>query len=125
MTKRLITYTLGFFFLFSSLGYACPELNSLSKHLHHFSFDEMASDENPCQESDHDTHNPICYQILHDRIWYKSPSFSLDNIVSRVLFFVQENTTYHDTALVISRTTIVPEFYPKPPLTLSYCILRV
>lgn len=125
MTKRLIMYTLGFFFLFSSLGYACPELNSLSKHRHHSSLDEMASDENPCQESDHDTHNPICYQILHDRIWYKSPSFSLDSTVSRVVFFVQEITSGYDASLVFFRTTVAPEFHPKPPLTLLYRILRV
>ena len=124
MTKRLITYTLGFFFLFSSLSYACPELNSLAKHQHDSSFHEMASDENPCQESDHDA-NPLCQYILHDRIWYTSPSFSLDNIVSRVVFFVQEITSGYDAWSVFLRATIAPEFRSKPPLTLLYRILRV
>jgi len=124
MTKRLIAYSLGFFFLFSSLGYACPELNSLAKLQHDSSFDEMASDENPCQKSDHDA-NPLCHYILHDRIWYPSPSFSLEKFVSRVVFYLIESESDFDASPTVFRTTNVLEFHSKPPLNLLYRILRV
>jgi hypothetical protein len=123
MTKRLITYTLGFFFLFSSLGYACPELNSLSKLQHGSSFDEMASDENPCQKSDHDA-NPICQYILHDQISYTSASLSLEKVVSRVEFYLAENKNDFD-ATAVFRTAAASEFHSKIPLTFLYHVLRV
>jgi len=120
---RLITYTLGFFFLFSSLGYACPELNSFSKLQHDSSFDEMAPDENPCQDSDHDA-NPLCQYILHDRIWYKSPNLSLDKVVSRVVFYRTEITNDSD-ATAVFRTVTASEFHSKLALTFLYHVLRV
>ena len=123
MTKRLITCTLGFFFLFSSLGYACPELNSLSKLQHDSSLNEMASDENPCQDSDHDA-NPLCQYILHDRFWYKSPNLSLDKVVSRVVFYLTEITNDFE-ATAVFRTAAASEFHSKLALTFLYHVLRV
>jgi len=123
MTKRLITYTLGFFFLFSSLGYACPELNSLSKLRHDSSVNKMASDENPCQDSDHDA-NPLCQYILHDRIWYKSPTAALDKVVSQVVFYLPEISSDF-AATAVFRTASVSKFHSKLPLTFLYHVLRV
>jgi hypothetical protein len=124
MTKRLITYTLGFFFLFSSLGYACPELNSVSKHQHDSSFNKMASDENPCHDSDHDA-NPLCRYILHDRIWYKSANLLLDKVVSRGVFYLTEITSGFAASTAVFRTATASEFHSKLPLTFWYHILRV
>jgi hypothetical protein len=123
MTKLLITYTLGFFFLFSSLGYACPELNSVSKHQRDSSFNKMVSDENPCHDSDHDT-NPLCRYILHDRISYPSASFSLDKVVSRGVFYVTESR--NDFAVTaVFRTASAFKFHSKLPLAFLYHVLRV
>ena len=121
--KRLVTYTLVFFFLFSSLGYACPDLNSLSKLQHDSSSSEMASEENPCQDSDHDA-NPLCQYILHDRIWYTSASFSLAKVVSRGVFHLTEITNDFDVTAVF-RTATASEFHFNLPLTLLHHILRV
>jgi len=123
ITKRLITYILGFFFLFSSLGYACPDLNSLAKQQHDSSVADMASDENPCQDSDHDV-NPLCQYILHDRIWYKSPKLSVDKVVSRIVFYVTETTNDFD-ATAVFRTATASEFHSKLSLTLLHHVLRV
>ena len=124
MTSRLITYTLGFFFLFSSLGYACPDLNNLSKLQHDSSFDEMASGENPCQDSDHDV-NPLCQYILNNRIGYTSAGYSLEKVVSRVVFYSIESKSGFDASPTVFCTIIAPEFHSKPPLNLLYRILRV
>lgn len=123
MTKRFITYTLGFFFLFSSLGYACPELNSQSKLQHRSSFNEMSSDENPCHDSDHDA-NPLCQYILHDRISYPSQSFSLDKVLSRGVFYLTESKNDFAAAAVF-RTASAAKFHSKLPLTFLYHVLRV
>ena len=123
MTKRLITYVLGFFFLFSSLGYACPKLNSLSKHQHDSSFDEMASDEYPCHDSEH-VPNPLCQYILHDRISYTSASLSLAKVVSQVVIYLTEINNNFD-ATAVYRSAIASEFQSKLPLTLRHHILRV
>jgi hypothetical protein len=120
---RLITYTLGFFFLFSSLGYACPELNSFSKLQHDSSFDEMAPDENPCQDSDHDA-NPLCQYILHDRISYPSTSLSLAKVISRVVFYLTESKN-NFAATAVFRTASASEFHSKLSLTVLYHVLRV
>ena len=124
MTKRLIAYSLGFFFLFSSLAYACPKLSSLSKLQQDSSSSEMASEENPCQDSDRDA-NPLCQYILHDRIWSPSPSFSLEKLVSRIVFYVIETQSGFDASPTVFRITTAPEFHSKPPLNLLYRILRV
>jgi hypothetical protein len=125
MTKRLITHTVAFLFLFSSLGYACPDLSSLSKHQRDFSFEEIATAQSPCQESDHAAPNPVCYHILHDRIWYTSPRLSVDKVVSRVLFYVQEITSGFDASPAVFRATVASEIHSKTPLNLLYRILRV
>jgi len=123
MTKRLITYTLGFFFLFSSLGYACPEFNNLSKHQHESVSHEMASDENPCQDSDHDA-KPLCQYILHDRLSYPSASFSLDKVVSRGVFYVAESKNDFP-ATAVFRAATASKFHSKLPLTFLYHVLRL
>ena len=123
MTKRLIAYTLGFFFLFSSLGYACPEVNSLAKFQHDSSVNKMATDENPCQDSDHDA-NPLCQYILHDRISYPSTSLSLAKVISRVVFYLTESKNNFAATAVFRRAT-ASEFPSKLPLTFLYHVLRV
>jgi len=124
MTKRLITFTLVFFFLFSSLGYACPELNGFSKQQHDSSFDEMASDENPCEDADHEA-NPLCQYILHDRISYPSPNLSLDKVISRIVFHLTGITSGFAASPTVSRTASASGFHSKLPLTFLYRILRV
>ena len=123
MTKRLITFTLVFFFLFSSLGYACPELNGFSKQQHDSSFDEMASDENPCEDADHEA-NPLCQYILHDRISYPSASFSLDKVVASGVFYLTESKNDFD-ATAGFHIAAAFEFHSKIPLTFLYHVLRV
>jgi hypothetical protein len=123
MTKRLIAHTLGFFFLFSSLGYACPELNSLAKLQHDSSVNKMASDENPCQHADHDA-NPLCQYILHDRISYPSTSLSLAKVISRVGFYLTEIKNNFE-ATAVFRTASASEFHSKLSLTFRYHVLRV
>ncbi len=123
MTNRLITYSLVFFFLSSALAYACPDLNSLSKLQHNSSVAEMASEENPCHDSDHDA-NPLCQYILHDRIWYKSPTAALDKVVSQVVFYLPEISSDF-AATAVFRTASVSKFHSKLPLTFLYHVLRV
>ena len=123
MTKRLITFTLGFFFIFSSLAYACPDLTTLSKHQHDSSFNTMASDGDPCHDSDHDA-NPLCQYILHDRISYQSVKFSLDKVVSRGLFYLIECKSDFDV-IAVFRSTTASEFHSKLALTFLYHVLRV
>ena len=123
ITKRLITYILGFFFLFSTLGYACPDLNSLAKQQHDSSVADMASDENPCHDSDHDA-NPLCQYILHSRISYPSQSFSLDKVVCRGVFYLTESKNDFAAAAVF-RTASAAKFHSKLPLTFLYHVLRV
>ena len=123
ISKRLVAYTLVFFFLFSSLGYACPELNSFSKLQHDSSSSEMASNENPCQDSDHDA-NPLCQYILHSRISYPSQSFSLDKVVCRGVFYLTESKNDFAAAAVF-RTASAAKFHSKLPLTFLYHVLRV
>ncbi len=123
MTKQLVTYTLGFFFLFSSLGYACPELNSLSKLQHDASVNKMASDESPCQGSDHDA-NPLCQYILHDRISSSLKSLSSVEVASRAVFYLIESENDFDATAVFRRAA-VSEFHSKLPLTFLYHVLRV
>jgi hypothetical protein len=123
MTRRLITYTLGFFFLFSSLGYACPDLNSLSKLQHDSSVADMASDENPCQDPDHDS-NPLCQYILHDRISYRSAIVLLAKVTPRLVVYLTESKNEFDLAAVF-RTATTSEFDSKPSFILLYRVLRV
>jgi hypothetical protein len=123
MTKRLIAYTLGFFFLFSSLGYACPDLHSLAKLQHDSSVNKMASDEIPCQDSDHDA-NPLCQYILYDRISYPSTSLSLAKVISRVVFYLTESKN-NFAATAVFRTATASEFHSKLSLTFLYHVLRV
>ena len=123
MIKQLVTYILGFFFLFSSLGYACPELTNLSKQQHDSSFDKMASDGDPCHDSDHDA-NPLCQYILHDRVSYQSVKFSLDKVVSHGLFYLIERKNDF-AAPAVFRTATASEFHSKLALTFLYHVLRV
>ena len=123
MTNRLITYSLAFFFLFSSLAYACPDLNSIAKDQHESSVAEMASDDVPCHDSDHDT-NPLCRYILHERISNTSAGFSLDHLVANLALYLPASQNGFVATVLVHAGSAGP-FHSKLPFTVLYRVLRV
>lgn len=123
MPHRLTTYSLAFFFLFSSLAYACPDLNRTAKDQYNSSIAEMASDDVPCHNSDHDT-NPLCRYILHERISYKSAGFSLDHFVAHSALYLPANQNGCVASAVVDAGSAGP-FHSKFPLIVLYRVLRV
>jgi hypothetical protein len=123
MTHSLTTYFLAFFFLVSSLAYACPDLNSLAKDQHASSVAEMASDDVPCHGSAHDS-NPLCRYILHERISSTSAGFSSDQLVAHSALYLAASPNGYVVTAVFHAAKAAP-FHPKLPFTVLYRVLRV
>lgn len=123
-TRQLITHTLAFFFIFSSLAYACPDLNSITEDDRDSSVAATASDKNPCHDADHDS-NPLCQYILHDRIGYRSPDFPLAKVITQLVFCRTQITGEIEASVTPFRTATAAGFNFKIPLTLLHHILRV
>lgn len=123
MTNRSIAYTLAFFFLYSSLAYACPDLNSIAKDQHESSVAEMASADVPCHDSDHDT-NPLCRYILHERISYTSAGISLEHLVAHLVLYLPASQ-HGVVATALVHADSAGPFHSKLPFTVLYRVLRV
>ena len=123
MTHRLIIYFIAFFFLFSSLAYACPDLNNLANDPHASSIAEMVSDEVPCHGSGHDS-NPLCRYILHERISYTSAGFSSDHFVAHAALYLPASQNGYVATAVFHAGSAGP-FHSKLPFTVLYRVLRV
>ena len=121
--KRLVTYTVGFFFLFSSVAYACPDLNSIAKDHSESFVAEMASDDVPCHDSDHDT-NPLCRYILHERISHISAGFSFDHLLAQTALYLPASQNDFVATAVFHLGSAGP-FHSKHPFIVLYRVLRV
>jgi hypothetical protein len=124
MTNRLVTYSLVFFFVFSSLAYACPDLNSNATNHHDASIAEMASDDVPCHGSDHDS-NPLCRYILHERISYTSAGFSLDHLIAHTAVYLPASQNGFVATTVFHPGSAGPPHLKLLHFTLLYRVLRV
>lgn len=123
MTNRLTTYFLAFFFLFSSLAYGCPDLNSAAKDRHDSSVVEMASDDVPCQGSAHDS-NPRCRYMLHERISHTSAGFSFDHLLAQTALYLPASQNDFVATAVFHLGSAGP-FHSKHPFIVLYRVLRV